>query len=149
MHSVPRLPPTIDVNDHLRIPAGEIELSYARSGGPGGQHVNKTSSKVLLRWNVRASEALRIQDRMRLLEKLAPRLTEDGDLLVTSERNREQSRNVDDAVERLVALLREALKPQRKRRKTKPTRASQRKRLDEKKRRGDIKSKRRPPSRED
>ena len=146
---MPRLPSTIDVSDHLRIPASEIELSYARSGGPGGQHVNKTSSKVLLRWSPVTSEALREEDRERILEKLASRLTEDGELLVTSERNREQSRNVDDAVARFVALLREALKRQRKRRKTKPTRASQRKRLDSKKRRGDTKRRRKRPSGED
>ncbi len=146
---MPRLPSTIDVSEHVRIPAHEIELSYARSGGPGGQHVNKTSSKVLLRWNPRTSEALRDEDRERIEEKLASRLTEDGDLLVTSERNREQSRNVDDAVERLIGILREALKRQRKRRKTKPTRSSQRKRLDSKKRRGDTKRQRKRPSGED
>jgi ribosome-associated protein len=146
---MPRLPASIEVNERVRIPAHEIELSYARSGGPGGQHVNKTSSKVLLRWSPATSEALSDADRARLLEKLAPRLTEDGELLITSERHREQSRNVDDAVAKLVDVLRAALRRQRKRRKTKPTQASKRRRLDAKKRRGDTKRTRRPPSGED
>ncbi len=144
-----RLPALIEINERLRIPAHEVELSYARSGGPGGQHVNKTSSKVLLRWGLRASPSLSDEDRARLEEKLAPRLTEEGELLVTSERHREQSRNVDDAIERFAALLREALVRQRKRRKTKPTRASQRRRIEGKRRRGDTKRGRRPPSRDD
>ncbi len=146
---MPRLPATIDVSDRVRIPAHEVELSYARSGGPGGQHVNKTSSKVLLRWNPTTSEALSEEDRQRLVAKLASRLTEEGDLLITSERNREQSRNVDDAVAKLVDVVRAALKRERKRRKTKPTRASQQRRLDSKKRRGETKRGRRRPSSED
>ena len=146
---MPRLPATIEVNEHVRIPAHEVELSYARSGGPGGQHVNKTSSKVLLRWSPKASAALRDDDRARILEKLAARLTDDGELLVTSERHREQSRNVDDAVERLVTILREALQRPRKRRKTRPTAASKRRRLDAKRRRGETKRRRRRPSSDD
>ena len=140
-----RLPPEIDVGPRLRIPASEVSLSYARSGGPGGQHVNKTSSKVILRWNVRGSAVLGDEVRARLEEKLASRLTEAGDLLITSERYRDQARNVDDAVEKLVATLRGALARPKPRKATRPTRASQRRRVDEKRRRGARKRERRAP----
>jgi len=144
-----RLPATLDVSAHLRIPAQEVELTYARSGGPGGQHVNKTSSKVLLRWNVNTSAAPREPDRVRLLERLASRLTQEGDLLVTSERHREQSRNVDDAVAKFIEVLRAALRRPRARRATKPTKASQRRRLEGKRRRSEAKRGRRRPTSED
>jgi len=140
---MPRLPPEIRITERVRISSAEIELSYARSGGPGGQHVNKTSSKVLLRWNLTTSQALRDEDRAWLGERLATRLTEDGDLLVTSDKHRDQGRNVDDAVTRFAELLREALRRPKPRRKTKPSRSSQRKRMDEKRRRGDLKRQRR------
>lgn len=149
MRRMPRLPSEIVITQRVRIPAHEVELSYARSGGPGGQHVNKTSSKVLLRWSPATSQALSDDDRVRVLGKLASRLTEEGELLLTSERHREQSRNVDDALAKLVDIVRTALQRERKRRKTKPTRASKRRRLDAKKRRGDTKRQRRRPSGED
>jgi ribosome-associated protein len=140
---MPRLPTRIGISARVQVPAAEIALSYARSGGPGGQHVNKTSSKVLLRWSVRDSAALDDADRAWLLERLASRLTEDGELLVSSDRHRDQGRNVDDALARFVELVREGLRRPRKRRKTKPTKASQRRRVDEKRRRGALKRDRR------
>jgi len=143
--AMPRLPPIVEVSDRVRIPSAEIELSYARSGGPGGQHVNKTASKVLLRWNVRDSAALRDEDRARLEEKLAPRLTESGDLVLTSNTHREQGRNVDEVVARLVTLLKEALHRPRPRKKTRPSRAARQRRMDEKRKRGDLKQQRRRP----
>ena len=145
MHNacMPRLPSRIEVSDRLQVPAAEIELSYARSGGPGGQHVNKTSSKVLLRWSVRTSEALGEEDRARLEERLAPRLTESGELLLSSNTHREQSRNVDEVVARFVAILREALRRPKARKKTRPSKRAKQRRLDEKRRRGDIKRQRR------
>jgi ribosome-associated protein len=142
---MPRLPPEIQVTDRVRIPAAELDIRYARSGGPGGQHVNKTSTKVLMRWNVRDSAALDDADRAWLLERLASKLTEDGDLLVTSERHRDQARNVDDAMERFVDRVREALRRPKKRKKTKPSRAARQRRLDEKKRRGAVKRNRKRP----
>jgi ribosome-associated protein len=140
---MPRVPALIEISERVRVPAAEIGLSYARSGGPGGQHVNKTSSKVLLRWSVAGSGALGDEDRAWLLARLASRLTEEGELLVTSDRHRDQGRNVDDALARFVEIVREGLRRPRKRRKTKPTKASQRKRVDEKRRRGALKRDRR------
>lgn len=141
-----RLPSEIRITERLRIPAGEIGLSYARSGGPGGQHVNKTSSKVLLRWNLTRSTAPSDFERARLEESLASRLTEDGDLLLTSERHREQSRNVEDVLARFTEMLRKGLERPKPRKNTRPSRRQKQRRLDDKRRRGDIKRQRRPGS---
>ncbi len=118
-------------------------MSFARSGGPGGQHVNKTESKVVLRWNARTSTALNDHDRKLLEERLASRLTEDGDLLITSERYRDQSRNTDDALTKLIETVRMAIKRPTPRKKTRPTRASKERRLESKRRRGATKRQRR------
>ena len=134
------------MTDRVRIPAGEVSLSYARSGGPGGQHVNRTASKVQLRWNPRTSSVLSDADRAWLLARLSSRLTTEGDLIVASERHREQGRNVEDALLRLATILRTALRRPRPRKATRPTRASKERRLDAKKRRSESKRGRRPPS---
>ncbi len=118
-------------------------MSFARSGGPGGQHVNKTESKVVLRWNALSSTALNDDDRALLEKRLASRLTEEGELLVTSERYRDQSRNTDDALEKLIETVRESIKRPKPRKKTRPTRASKERRLEDKRRRGATKRQRR------
>jgi ribosome-associated protein len=138
-----RLPSLIEISQRVKIPADEIELSYARSGGPGGQHANKTSTKVLLRWSVKMSRALEREDRAWLLERLDNKLTEDGELLVTSERHRDQGRNVEDALEKFVERIREALQRPAKRRKSKPSSAAQQRRVQEKRKRGALKRERR------
>lgn len=138
-----RLPTEIRVTDHLGIPSSEIDLAYARSGGPGGQHVNRTASKVQLRWNLRESGALTEPQRAWLTIRLASRLSTEGELIVASERHREQSRNVDDAVQRFAQILREGLKRPKRRKKTRPSRASRERRLKDKKRRSDQKRQRR------
>jgi ribosome-associated protein len=139
------LPREVPVTGRVTIPASEISLAYARSGGPGGQHVNRTETKVLLRWNVQASAALDDAERALLLSRLASRLTKEGDLLVASERHRDRARNVEDALERFRALLRRALARPRPRKPTKPTRASRERRLEAKRRRGETKRGRREP----
>ena len=144
-----RVPAWIEISSRLRIPGSEIDLSYARSGGPGGQHVNKTSSKVLLRWNLRASSAPTDADRAWLEERLAGRLTEAGDLVLSGDMHREQSRNVEAVLARLVTILRDALRRPKVRRKTKPSRGAQQRRLDAKKQRGAIKRQRRQRPGED
>jgi ribosome-associated protein len=140
-----RLPSEIKITNRVRIPESEVELSYARSGGPGGQNVNKTATKVQLRWNPRSSTALSAEDLALLETRLASRLTKDGELLVSSERYRDQGRNVDDAVERLVHLVRRAIRRPTPRKKTRPTKASRERRLAGKRRRSELKRQRREP----
>lgn len=141
--SMARLPSVVEITRRVRIPSSEIELSYARSGGPGGQHVNKTSSKVILRWSVRESAALSDEDRALLEEKLASRLTESGELLLSSNTHREQGRNLDEVVARFGAIVREALRREKKRKKTRPSKRARQRRLDEKKRQSQRKRDRR------
>jgi ribosome-associated protein len=138
-----RVPAEIRVTDRVRIPGAEVSLSFARSGGPGGQHVNRTETKVLLRWNALGSSALSEDDRSWLRKRLASRLTAEGDLLVSCDTNRDQHRNVGEALDRFVRIVRDAIRRPVPRRKTRPTRASRERRLSDKKRRGERKRDRR------
>jgi ribosome-associated protein len=124
------------VNARVTIPGSELEVSTSRSGGPGGQHVNTTDSRVTLRWNVPRSAALDEAARARVLELLGPRLTREGDLLVSVSDDRSQLVNRGLARERLAALVAGALHVPRTRRATRPTRGSQERRIAAKKRRG-------------
>ena len=124
------------VNSRITLPADELVARAIRSGGPGGQNVNKVSTAIELRFDLRASRSFSEAQHERLLRKLAPRLVGDGVLVVRSTVHREQGRNLTDARERLAELLREGLHVPRARRATKPTRGSQRRRLDAKKRTG-------------
>lgn len=127
------------ITNRLTLPADELQVSFARSGGPGGQNVNKVASKVVLRFSVKHSEALSEPQRHLILQRLGGKLCGEGEIVIHASRFREQARNLEDARERLAGTLSEALAPQKKRRKTRPTRASVRRRLDGKKRRGDLK----------
>jgi ribosome-associated protein len=111
------------------VPLDELTFSYARSGGAGGQNVNKVSSKAILRWPVLASTHLPADLRQRFLERFAHRLTGDGDLLITSSRFRDRGRNVADCVERLQRMLTEVAAPPRPRKPTRPTRSAAEARL--------------------
>lgn len=133
----------LPVTNRLTLPAYELGVSYARSGGPGGQNVNKVASKAILRFSVRESRALSDAQRHLILQRLASRLTSEGELVLHASRHREQSRNLQDARERLAELLNGALAPPQKRHKTRPTRGSVKRRLDSKRRRGDLKRERR------
>ena len=133
----------VRVNDTLTIPASEVRVSFARSGGPGGQNVNKVASKVQLRWPLAASQSLSAADRAWLLDKLAARLTGDGELIVVSDLTRDQGRNRADAEAKLAGIVRRALVRPRKRRATRPSKAAKEKRIDQKKARGRIKRARR------
>ncbi|MDP6763026.1 MAG: alternative ribosome rescue aminoacyl-tRNA hydrolase ArfB [Planctomycetota bacterium] len=131
------------VTSRLVIPPGELAVSFSRSGGPGGQNVNKVETRVTLRFDVARSTALSEPQRERALERLAPRLTGEGELILTSSRTRRRARNLADARERLAALLREATAVRKPRKSTRPTQGSVRRRLEEKKRRSQTKRERR------
>ena len=133
----------LEINDALTIPRSELRTRASRSGGPGGQHVNTSSSRIELEWNVRTSAVLDESQRARLLEKLATRIDGEGDLRVVASDSRSQTQNRRRAEERLASLVRSALVIPKPRRKTKPTRASKEARLGEKKRRADTKRHRR------
>ena len=117
------------VNSSTTIPAAELSVSFARSSGPGGQNVNKVNSKVTLRWNVSESNAVSLEVRTRFLERFSSRINQAGEILISSERYRDQPRNLSDCYEKLRQLVQTTLAPLRKRKKTKPTNASIEKRL--------------------
>jgi ribosome-associated protein len=137
------MPEDIIINNRVTIPASELSYAASRSSGPGGQHANKTDSRIQVRWNVPASKAMSDYLKKRLLRVLGSRLTDDGDLLLAADSHRSQHRNRDEVNQRLAALVREALVPPKPRRKTKPSKASRQKRLDNKRRRADLKNQRR------
>jgi len=124
------------VNSRLRIPIEELQVRSARSSGPGGQNVNKVNSKITVRWSVRTSPSLPDDMRAALLERLGKRLTGKGDLLTTSQRFRDASRNLADCLERLRRLVAQAASPRKVRKSTRPTRASVARRLDTKRHQG-------------
>jgi ribosome-associated protein len=130
------------VSDALRIPEDEILETASRSRGPGGQHVNKTETRVTLRWNAGSSRALRAEPRARLLRALGGRLTRGGDLVVRSDRFRSRARNRDAARERLAALVREGLVVREPRIGTRPTRGAAERRLAAKRGRAEHKRRR-------
>jgi ribosome-associated protein len=122
------------VNDAVSIPRSELDFRASRSSGAGGQHVNKTSSRIEVFWNPLSSSALTDAQRDRLRHKLASRIATDGSVRVVASDMRSQSRNKDLAEERLADLVRAALIVPKKRRATKPTRAAKEARLEGKKR---------------
>ena len=124
----------------IQIPFAEMDFTYARSRGPGGQNVNRTNSAAILRWNLWASHALNADTKERLAIKLQSKLTVDGDLIIRSEVHRDQDQNRSECIRKLHETLQKALFVPKKRVATKPTRSSQRKRVDEKKRNSEVKS---------
>jgi ribosome-associated protein len=131
------------VTRSVRIPRRELDVSFSASGGPGGQHANKNATRVDLRFDVESSTAFSPGQRERVLAKLGPevRISADGE--------RSQLRNRDSAEQRLVERIRDALRVERKRKATKPTKGSKRRRVDAKKQRGETKRQRRKPTRND
>jgi ribosome-associated protein len=125
-----------------RISASEIVEVASRSSGPGGQHVNTSSTRVTLRWSLRDSRSIKFEVRDRLLIRLRARLSKDGVLIVHADRHRSRQRNREMARERLRSLVETALYQEPPRRPTKPTRASRLRRLEAKRHRGKVKNQR-------
>jgi ribosome-associated protein len=135
----------IPIDDNLAIPEEEVSFVTSRSGGPGGQNVNKLETRVTLRFDLAGSSGLSEEQKARLRERLATRITKDGVLQVTSQRHRTQGANREAAVERFAELLRDNLREEPPRRKTRPSRASRARRVDAKRRQGQRKQERRIP----
>lgn len=147
---MPRTAPTsLQVAPNLAIPLDEFRFSYIRAAGPGGQHVNKSSTAVQLRFDVRASKSLSEPVKRRLVALAGNRLTRDGELIVTAQRFRSREQNRRDALERVAKLVSRACIQPKKRRATKPSRAARQRRVDDKKHRGATKRLRRKPGRLD
>lgn len=133
----------LNVTPELAIPRNELEYRATRSSGPGGQHVNTSSTRIELLWDLTGSQAISDEQRERLRMKLVSRLDSDGRVRVVASGRRSQRQNRHEADERLAALIKYALHVPKKRRLTKPTRAAREKRLADKKRRAEIKRERR------
>jgi len=129
----------IRVNAQIELDEREIQEDFVRASGPGGQNVNKVSTAVQLRFDVARSPSLPDPVRARLIALAGRRVTQDGVLVIEAERYRSQRRNRDDALERLIELIREACEVDKPRRPTRPTLASKKRRLDSKQRRGETK----------
>jgi ribosome-associated protein len=129
----------IQVNEHIVLDENEIQEEFVRSSGPGGQNVNRVATAVQLRFDIANSASLPEDVRRRLLRLGGSRVTRDGILIIDARRFRTQEQNRKDARERLIGLVKRAAEKPKPRRRTKPTAASRRKRLEEKRRRSRIK----------
>src|SRR5712671_5603268 len=134
----------LEVSEAVAIPRAELEYRASRAGGAGGQHVNTSSTRIELLWNVRSTSALDEAARDRVATKLATRLDGDGWIRVVSSARRSQGQNRDAAEARLAELVRAALVVPKRRKATKPSRGAKEARLSAKKKRGDTKRQRRP-----
>jgi ribosome-associated protein len=131
------------VTPQINIPRHKIRISYSRSGGPGGQNVNKLNTKATLRWAVQSSPSVPEAVRNRFTAKYANKITVEGELVISSQRFREAGGNMTDCLEKLRRMLLSVAKPPKPRRATKPSRGSIERRLESKRHRSSCKSQRR------
>lgn len=139
----------LEITPALRLPLSELEYRASRSGGPGGQHVNTSSTRIEVWWDVASSPSLTPEQRAQLLERLGPRLDSGGRLRLVSSGSRSQLRNREDVTERLRSVVAAALAVRKKRKVTKPSRAAKAARLEAKRRRAELKQYRQAPTRLD
>ncbi len=137
------------INSRVQVPLTEFGFTFVRSSGPGGQNVNKVNSKAVLRWPVAASPSLPVDVRSRFLKRFSSRLTNEGELVLTSQRYRDQPRNVDDCLEKVRAMIEQVVAAPTVRKRTRPTKASGERRLQGKREVGQKKETRRRPTHED
>jgi ribosome-associated protein len=145
----PRTQTDLVVSARVVIPAAELEWSFARSSGPGGQNVNKVNSKAVLRWNPIASSALPLPVRDRFLARYGARLTEAGDLVISSDERRDQPQNVESCLDKLRELIQSVIAAPRPRKPTKPTKGAHRRRLADKQQHSQKKQGRAKPRTDD
>jgi len=134
----------ISVDDHIFIPESELQFSFIRASGPGGQNVNKVASAVQLRFDVKGSPNLPESVRARVMQLAGKKLSQDGFLTIEAARYRKQAQNREDAVNRLVALIRQAARKPKRRVKTRPSEASKKRLREDKRHRSRVKKMRRP-----
>ena len=139
-------PSYLAITPELRVPLAELEYRASRSGGPGGQHVNTSSTRIEVWWDIAASGSVSEEQRARLLTRLASRLDSSGRLRLVSSGSRSQLRNREEATSRLCEIVALALKVPKKRKPTRPTRAAKAARLDDKRRQAAKKRERKPPN---
>lgn len=139
----------LEVARGIEVPRSEATIEYSRASGPGGQHVNKTETRVTVRFDFEGTRSIPDADKERMKEKLATKLTKLGELLVSCDAYRDRARNLETAFERLEATLARAYERPKPRKKTKPSRGSKERRLDEKKRTSSRKQTRKSPRGED
>lgn len=133
----------------VRIPLSDLVFEFSRGSGPGGQNVNKVNSKVTLRWNIAGAMHLSDDIRAVLLEKLKTRVTNDGELVLHASEYRDQPKNREAAIARLVSIVSTALHREKARKKTRPSRGSVERRIQASKRKSAVKKMRRPPPSDD
>ena len=138
----------MEINEKLSIPDTELSWSFVRSGGPGGQNVNKVASKAVLSWDLASNTTLAEDVKARLRTQQRRRINAQGQLILTSQRYRDQDRNRQDCVQKLREMMVQALHVPRRRKPTRPTRGSREARLRDKLRRSGTKATRRPPPEE-
>jgi ribosome-associated protein len=138
----------LEINEQIKVPDDELSWSFVRSGGPGGQNVNKVASKAVLRWNVAGSPSLPDDVKARLLGQQRSRITIDGDLVVMSQRYRDQARNCQDCLDKVRAWVLQATVVAKPRKRTKPSRGARARRVADKRRHSATKAGRRRPAEE-